>query len=621
MMMKKYICLLFTILLSSTYLLSQSPKGFNYQTVLYDTEGMIIKNTSFTLTFSIVENSILGNVVYEEVHQLTSNYLGEINVNIGENPISFTGEFTQIKWGNNDYYLVIKNNQEVLRSNKIASVVYSYRAAIADSVNMLDFNQLSIADEIKNWDTDASDDFDGDYNSLVGGITDPIITEEQANKMDSILITKEIHFDTITKIMDSNNTILGSPKFGRSAGLMVEGNSSWHEVNNTMYYNGGTVGINLNNIKDVNDSVDLHLKGGMQYTVIPTDTIAGTIFYRGDTLDGVFCYYNENKELVVLSTGNIDAGLIHDIEGSTNVNSDMNVKKHLVFGNNVPNDFEAVNTVSNVDYVIRWLFDDTSNSASFPKNDWEMTMNDGDTIGGDNYFAITNKTTNKIPFYINSNSSNNTLQINNGNLGVSEVLPTEKVDVNGNVKAAQFIGNASQLSNLNGTASSSVQNSGSTTIISDSDNNQNGVLVMNVNDTKRLEISNNGNVGIDTTSLNYTLLVNGSLKADNVITNNLKSESVKKGLLFETLQTNSFNYIVDSDIKVIFFNPNSTNISISFNTYTNLKIGSFFTVINTSETNTVSIPLFTSNITLGQNQSVTLIKTTNNNLDVIELVN
>ena len=619
--MKKIIYTLFTILLCSNFLFGQNPTGFNYQTTIYDTEGQIIENTPLTLTFSIVQNSILGNVVYEEEHQLTTNFLGEINVNIGQNPISFSGDFNQIKWGNYDYFLIVKNNQDILRSSKIASLTSASRVLIADSVNRLDYNQLYNVQDITNWDEDASDDFDGDYNSLIGGITAPTITEQQANKIDSILITKEIHFDTITKIMDSNNKVIGSPGFGHSIGLMVEGNTAWHEINNTMYYTEGAVGINLKNIKDVNDSVSLHINGGIQYTSIPSDTVPGTIFYRGDTLDGVFCYYDKNKELVVLSTGNIDPGLTYDTEGNTYLGSDMNVAKHLVFGKNVPDGFEAKNTVTNVDYVIRWLFDDTSSSSSFPNNDWEMTMNDGDVLGGDNYFAITNKSSTKIPFYIDANASNNLVYIANGNVGIDNVLPSEKVDINGNIKANQFLGNASRLTNLNGTASGSIENIGSTTIISDSDNNQKGAFVFETSNIDRMLISNNGNLGIDTMSLNYSLLVNGNLKAQNVITDTLKSLAVTNSVFIDPLQSNSFNYEIDNDIKVIFFNPNSTNISINFNVYTNLEIGSFFTVINTSETNTVSILGLQSIVDLGQNQSVTLIKTTNNNLYVLELVN
>jgi len=72
---------------------------------------------------------------------------------------------------------------------------------------------------------------------------------------------------------------------------------------------------------------------------------------------------------------------------------------------------------------LRIHFDDTSGSASFPKNDWRIVINDS-TNGGAEYFAIEDATAGKTPFKIEAGAPNNALYVDDaGNIGIGTSAP------------------------------------------------------------------------------------------------------------------------------------------------------------------------------------------------------
>jgi hypothetical protein len=78
---------------------------------------------------------------------------------------------------------------------------------------------------------------------------------------------------------------------------------------------------------------------------------------------------------------------------------------------------------------VRIKFDDTSNSGSFPNNDWELTANDS-ANGGANRFSIADITNSKIPFTIEGNAPSNSLYVDDaGNLGLGTSAPVVEVHV------------------------------------------------------------------------------------------------------------------------------------------------------------------------------------------------
>ncbi len=72
---------------------------------------------------------------------------------------------------------------------------------------------------------------------------------------------------------------------------------------------------------------------------------------------------------------------------------------------------------------VRVHFDDTSTSASFPKNDWRLIANDSSN-GGGNYFAIEDSTAGRIPFRVEAGAPVNTLYAEaDGDVGIKTANP------------------------------------------------------------------------------------------------------------------------------------------------------------------------------------------------------
>lgn len=79
---------------------------------------------------------------------------------------------------------------------------------------------------------------------------------------------------------------------------------------------------------------------------------------------------------------------------------------------------------------LRIHFDDTSASASFPGNDWRITINDSGN-GGDNYFGIDDATAGNSPFRIMAGAGANALYVSDsgGNVGLGTANPVLELQV------------------------------------------------------------------------------------------------------------------------------------------------------------------------------------------------
>lgn len=76
---------------------------------------------------------------------------------------------------------------------------------------------------------------------------------------------------------------------------------------------------------------------------------------------------------------------------------------------------------------LRIHFDDTSNSASFPGNDWRLVAND-QTNGGRNYFAIQDATAGRIPFQVEAGAPANSLVVEaDGDIGINTMDPVVEI--------------------------------------------------------------------------------------------------------------------------------------------------------------------------------------------------
>ncbi len=79
---------------------------------------------------------------------------------------------------------------------------------------------------------------------------------------------------------------------------------------------------------------------------------------------------------------------------------------------------------------LRIKFDDTSGSASFPNNDWQLTANDS-ANGGANKFSIDDITNGKTPFTVGANAPSNALYVeaSTGDVGMGTATPAVELHV------------------------------------------------------------------------------------------------------------------------------------------------------------------------------------------------
>ena len=135
--MKNIIFTFFIILLFVT-VKAQSPNGFKYQAVIYNSDGDIVSNEDISIRISLLEGDASGSTVYQEVHDVTTNVAGLISVTVGNG--TTTDDFSAINWSADDYFIKIEVDVEGgtsymnMGTTQLLSVPYAMHAQTADSL-------------------------------------------------------------------------------------------------------------------------------------------------------------------------------------------------------------------------------------------------------------------------------------------------------------------------------------------------------------------------------------------------------------------------------------------------------------------------------------------------------
>ncbi|MBP7496435.1 MAG: hypothetical protein KA792_02065 [Bacteroidales bacterium] len=108
--MKKYYLFLVLIFINIDCF-SQLPQFFNYQAIIRDSTNKLILNKDITVKISISKYINSSNIIYSELHKTKTNNFGIINIKpgLGEKII---GEFSNIKWGWQNYFIKIEIKNE-----------------------------------------------------------------------------------------------------------------------------------------------------------------------------------------------------------------------------------------------------------------------------------------------------------------------------------------------------------------------------------------------------------------------------------------------------------------------------------------------------------------------------
>jgi hypothetical protein len=132
--MKKYFYLLSFFIFNSIFLFGQSPpESFKYQSIVRDASGSMLQNQSVNFQFTLIQGSVSGNTVYQEVFPVSTNSYGLVNLDIGTGS-SVSGSFSSIDWSQGPYFIQTGlditggTNYSIMSTNELMSVPYALYA-------------------------------------------------------------------------------------------------------------------------------------------------------------------------------------------------------------------------------------------------------------------------------------------------------------------------------------------------------------------------------------------------------------------------------------------------------------------------------------------------------------
>ncbi|MCQ2959437.1 MAG: hypothetical protein MJ198_04515 [Bacteroidales bacterium] len=110
-----------------------APQTMSYQAVVRDANGQLCVNKQVAVVVSLVQNNILGDVVYTESHSVTTNANGLMTLEIGQNK-----SFNDIDWANGPYYIKTEtevNGSVIEATSQLLSVPYAKYAETAGNMD------------------------------------------------------------------------------------------------------------------------------------------------------------------------------------------------------------------------------------------------------------------------------------------------------------------------------------------------------------------------------------------------------------------------------------------------------------------------------------------------------
>jgi hypothetical protein len=84
------------------FAIGQGSHNFNYQGVIRNSSGELVKNTSITVKVSLLQGSSTGTLKYSESHTATTNNYGQFTVKVGAGSM-LSGSFSGIDWSTQMY--------------------------------------------------------------------------------------------------------------------------------------------------------------------------------------------------------------------------------------------------------------------------------------------------------------------------------------------------------------------------------------------------------------------------------------------------------------------------------------------------------------------------------------
>ena len=308
----KNLLLTVAMILSTIGVFAQAPQAINYQAVVRNATGDVIKNQNVRFKLSITEG-VAGTTTYAETQQATTSNLGLVNLTIGSGTVA-TGTFSAVNWATGSKFLKIEidatggTTYALMGTQQLVSVPYALHAATSGAVtNQWQFNSSGI-----------------NYNLGKVGIGN----------------------SNPTKVLDiqvnSDLSGAGDDRFAL-------------KINNISTSNSSQAGLTLNAGNSLNETTLSHVASS--YSIYPGFSDFGQLRSTGS---GLILQASKTNGLIKFQTGGIDERMRIEANGNVGIgtttpNYALHIERNADEFNNPPYDSRALLYVLNTS---------TSNSAN-----------------------------------------------------------------------------------------------------------------------------------------------------------------------------------------------------------------------------------------------------------------
>lgn len=250
--MRKILLLPVFFLCVSLICSGQVPQAFKYQAVIRDTTGTVISNQLVSLKISILKGDINGEITYSEIHDVHTNGLGLVNLEIGRGLV-VQGEFSQIPWEGDNYFIRLEidmegaMNYQMLGTSQLLAVPYALYAEKSGSGSDTVVSQWKDSDEGIYYDegnvgiNQPDPQYSLDMNGVMNVQGDGKISNSFQVGVDKFNVTPEGNVGIGTSMPVSNLQIEGTSVYtGNRRFLQIRNNSTDSHSAVVLWMNAGT---------------------------------------------------------------------------------------------------------------------------------------------------------------------------------------------------------------------------------------------------------------------------------------------------------------------------------------------------------------------------------------------